>query len=366
MTQLHMQLPGKDHSYEIRIERGLLSRCGELIKEACPGRRRAAIITDSNVAPLYAEQVENALRQAGFQVKTVVFPAGEASKNLATLESLYDGLLSPVPFSLTRGDLVITLGGGVTGDMGGFAAGSLLRGVPFIQIPTTLLAQVDSSVGGKVAIDLKQGKNLAGMFYQPSLVIIDPNTLDTLPDRVFLDGLGEVIKYGLIWTPELLELLEQHPDRQDMAPYMERILLLSCDCKRQVVEQDERDTGLRQILNFGHTLGHAYEKLGHYETYMHGEAVCCGMVSILKIGEQQGITPPGTADRLLRLLAALGLPGKAEKVPEKELLATLSFDKKGSGETITPVFCDRVGSVVLHKMPKAQFAEWVRQLEGQA
>lgn len=365
MKQLTMTLPGKSRSYEILIGSGLLDQCGEKIRSRYPQVERVAIITDSHVAPLYGEKVQQLLEQQGFQVKTVVFPAGEASKNMTTLAEIYDGLLSSQPFALTRGDLVIALGGGVTGDMGGFAAGTILRGVPLIQIPTTLLAQVDSSVGGKVAIDLKQGKNLAGMFYQPRLVLIDPDTLDTLPDRVFWDGMGEVIKYGLIQLPHLLELLEAHPSRTALRPFMEEIISASCDCKRQVVEMDEEDTGWRMILNFGHTLGHAYEKLGHYETYMHGEAVCCGMVSILRIGEQQGLTKPGTADRLIRLLEQVGLPAFADSVPQDALLETLSFDKKGAGSRITPVFCKEPGQVELHPMEKQEFARWVAEMRAE-
>lgn len=188
MKRLHIRLSG-GRGYDIRIGRGLLDELGPLLREIWGGSR-VAVVTDSNVAPLYAERAEASLRKAGFIVKRAVFPAGEKSKNLAGLECIYDQLLSPGPFTLTRTDLIIALGGGVTGDMAGFAAGTVLRGVPYVQVPTTLLAQVDSSVGGKVAVDLKQGKNLAGLFYQPKLVLIDPDTLDTLPDRVFFDGMG--------------------------------------------------------------------------------------------------------------------------------------------------------------------------------
>lgn len=363
MKKLEVSLAG-GRGYEILIGRGLLDEAGSRIREVYGGRN-IAIITDSNVAPLYAERVEKSLREAGFAVKIVVFPAGEENKNLATLEKLYDRLLSSNPFTMTRSDLVVTLGGGVTGDMGGFAAGTLLRGIPFVQIPTTLLAQVDASVGGKVAVDLKQGKNLAGLFYQPKLVLMDPDTLDTLPERVFLDGMGEVIKHGMIRLPGLFAMLEEHPSREALRPVMEELLYQNCDCKRQVVMEDEKEAGGRMVLNFGHTLGHAYEKLGQYQTYMHGEAVCCGMAAILHIGEQQGITPKGTAARLEKLLAAFGLPYQAEKVSEAALLETLGYDKKGSGSDITVVFSQGIGSTLLQKMPKAQFADWVRAFYGQ-
>ena len=345
-------------SYDIHIERGLLRKAGEMIRTVYAGER-AAIITDSNVEKLYAEVLENSLHAAGFVTKRIVFPAGEKSKNLAGLELLYDGLLSSEPFTLTRTDLVIVLGGGVAGDMGGFAAGSILRGVPFIQIPTTLLSQVDSSVGGKVAIDLKQGKNLAGLFYQPKMVLIDSDTLDTLPDRVFFDGMGEVIKYGMIREPALWRLLEQVQGREALTPYMDEIIYTCCNCKRKIVEQDEHDTGERMLLNFGHTIGHAYEKLGNYEKFMHGEAVCCGMYSILRVGEQHGLTPPGLAARMRKMLTGQGMLWDAGDVPEEALVQALAFDKKGSGGMIRPVFCRDVGESYYTPIDRNEFVHWV-------
>lgn len=357
MKTLHVTL-SEGRSYDIQIERGLLERAGEMIRTVYGGKR-IAIITDSNVAPLYGDKLEASLHAAGFETKRVVFPAGEQSKNLAVLEQLYDGLLSSEPFTLTRTDLVITLGGGVTGDMGGFAAGSVLRGVPYVQIPTTLLSQVDSSVGGKVAIDLKQGKNLAGLFYQPKMVLIDSDTLETLPDRVFFDGMGEVVKYGMIREPALWRLLEHVSGRDALRPYMDEIIYTCCDCKRKIVENDEHDTGERMLLNFGHTIGHAYEKLGNYEKWMHGEAVCCGMYAILRVGEQNGTCRPGLAARLRELLIRQGMPWDAGEVPEEALTATLAFDKKGSGGNISPVFIRDIGDSYYQKMPRAEFVRWV-------
>ena len=357
MKTLHVNL-SEGRSYDIHIERGLLKKAGQMIRSIYAGSR-IAIITDSNVEKLYAQTLEDALHAAGFVTKRIVFPAGEKSKNLAGLELLYDGLLSTDGFTLTRTDLVVALGGGVTGDMGGFAAGSVLRGVPYIQIPTTLLSQVDSSVGGKVAIDLKQGKNLAGLFYQPKMVLIDSDTLDTLPDRVFFDGMGEVIKYGMIREPALWRLLEQVKGRKALAPYMDEIIYTCCNCKRKIVELDEHDTGERMLLNFGHTIGHAYEKLGNYEKYMHGEAVCCGMYSILRIGEQHGLTAPGLANRMRRMLEGQGMLWDAGQVSEKALTEALAFDKKGSGGTIRPVFCREVGDSYYTPVDRAEFVRWV-------
>ncbi len=357
MKRLHIRLSG-GRGYDIRIGRGLLDELGPLLREIWGGSR-VAVVTDSNVAPLYAERAEASLRKAGFMTKRAVFPAGEKSKNLAGLELIYDQLLSPGPFTLTRTDLIIALGGGVTGDMAGFAAGTVLRGVPYVQVPTTLLAQVDSSVGGKVAVDLKQGKNLAGLFYQPKLVLIDPDTLDTLPDRVFFDGMGEVVKYGLIRKPALWRLLSEVSGREALRPFMEEILYTCCDCKREIVEHDEQDTGERMLLNFGHTVGHAYEKLGGYEKWMHGEAVCCGMYTILRVGEQHGFTRPGLAASLRQLLTRQGMPWDAGAVPEDALTETLAFDKKGSGATIRPVFVRTPGDSFYEPLPRETFARWV-------
>ena len=357
MKRLHIRLSG-GRGYDIRIGRGLLDELGPLLREIWGGSR-VAVVTDSNVAPLYAERAEASLRKAGFMTKRAVFPAGEKSKNLAGLECIYDQLLSPGPFTLTRTDLIIALGGGVTGDMAGFAAGTVLRGVPYVQVPTTLLAQVDSSVGGKVAVDLKQGKNLAGLFYQPKLVLIDPDTLDTLPDRVFFDGMGEVVKYGLIRKPALWRLLSEVSGREALRPFMEEILYTCCDCKREIVEHDEQDTGERMLLNFGHTVGHAYEKLGGYEKWMHGEAVCCGMYTILRVGEQHGFTRPGLAASLRQFLTRQGMPWDAGAVPEEALTETLAFDKKGSGATIRPVFVRTPGDSFYEPLPRETFARWV-------
>lgn len=344
-------------SYDITIEKGILSRCGQEIRKVYNGSQ-ACVITDSNVAPLYLGKVTASLKEAGFQVKTMAFAAGEKSKNMETLVSLYDGMLSPLPFPMTRGGLVVALGGGVVGDMVGFAAATLFRGIPFVQIPTTLLAQVDSSVGGKVAVDLKQGKNLAGAFYQPKAVLIDPETLDTLPARVFQDGLAEVVKYGVLGDERLFSLLESCKDRQELMTHMEEIVYTCCDAKRTIVERDEKDTGDRMLLNFGHTLGHAYEKLGNYEVYMHGEAVSCGMVKILAIGEEQGFTEKGTADRVKALLSRFGLPVEPEAIPPEALRQVLAYDKKGNGGTLTVVLCRKMGESFLHSMEKSEFSRW--------
>jgi len=348
MKTLTVALPGRE--YDILIRRGLLDQCGEHIRHVLPKAVRLALVSDSNVAPLYAERVLNSLSQAGFDCRLFTVPAGESSKNAAQLSELWEGFME---FGLTRTDGVIALGGGVVGDLAGFAAATALRGVAFIQIPTTLLAQVDSSVGGKVAIDLNAGKNLAGAFYQPKLVLMDPDVLDTLPDTVFADGMAEVIKYGFIADEAFLESLEQNSSRAAIMGNIESVLHTCCDIKRRVVIEDELDTGLRMILNFGHTLGHAYELAGHYETYTHGQAVAAGMVRAAALGVALGITPCDLPPRIAALVTALGLPAYIECTAE-DYQAAIGLDKKGEGDSITLILPDRPGHVVPHKIKKSE------------
>lgn len=351
MKTLTVHLPGRD--YDIRIERGLLSRAGELCREVLPKARRLAVVTDSNVGPLYAGKLGESLKAAGFEARGFTIPAGEPSKCAPALEQLWEGFAH---FGLTRTDAVIALGGGVVGDLAGFAAATFLRGVDFVQIPTTLLAQVDSSVGGKVAIDLQHGKNLAGAFWQPKLVLMDPDTLDTLPDATFADGMAEVIKYGCILDEPFFDFLAQRPGRAQIMEEIEHVLYTCCDLKRIVVEEDERDTGKRMLLNFGHTLGHAYELAGNYQTWTHGQAVAAGMVQAAALGERWGITSAGTGARIAALTAAFGLP---ESIPctEEQYDAAVGLDKKGTGADITLILLEKLGKAIPHKMPKAQLLE---------
>ena len=262
MRIVHVDLGSK--SYDIEIERGLL-------------------ITDSHVGPLYASLLQESLEKEGVAVAVLTFPAGEESKNLQTLGSLYDGLAEA---GLTRSDAVVALGGGVTGDMGGLAAATFLRGIAFVQIPTSLLATVDSSVGGKVAIDLSSGKNLVGAFYQPKVVFIDPELLKTLPVRYLHDGLAEVIKYGCIMDKELFMMLEKIQNDTELLARADEIIETCCNIKARIVEHDEFDTGERMLLNFGHTLGHAVEKTFHFDKYSHGEGVGIGMVLLTRRSEK--------------------------------------------------------------------------------
>lgn len=351
MKTLTVALPGRE--YDILIQRGLLDRAGQLCRAALPRASRLFVVTDSTVGPLYLNRVIPPLEAAGFETAVCEISAGEASKCAGELTRLWECMMD---FGLTRTDAVVALGGGVVGDLAGFAAATILRGVDFVQIPTTLLSQVDSSVGGKVAIDLQAGKNLAGAFWQPKLVLMDPDTLNTLPDATFADGMAEVIKYGCILDGAFFDFLAARPSRGEIMAEIEHVLYTCCNLKRMVVEEDERDTGKRMLLNFGHTLGHAYEKAGHYEKWTHGQAVAAGMVRASKLGETLGITPAGTAERIAALLTPLGLP---VDIPctHAEYAAAIGLDKKGAGADISVILLEEMGRAIPHKMPKAALLE---------
>ena len=331
--------------YEILLERGLLSRAGEECAKLFAPGARAMLISDSNVYPLFGEKVAVSLREAGFRVFSCTFPAGEQSKQLSTVEGFYRALAEN---HFTRSDFVVALGGGVTGDMAGFAAATFLRGIDFVQVPTSLLAQVDSSVGGKTGVDLPFGKNLVGAFHQPRLVLIDPDTLDALPPHFFADGMGEVIKYGCIRDKDLFENLE----KQDVKEHLEEVIFRCVDCKRQIVEADALEKGERMLLNFGHTLGHAMEKLRDFQGLSHGEAVGIGMVLISQAGEKAGLTQPGTADRIAALLEKYGLPTKTTDTPA-ELAAAASLDKKTDGDNLHLILLQSIGEACIHTIPAA-------------
>ncbi len=345
MKQLTVELPGRE--YDILIGTGLLEQCGARIR-AVTRAERLAVVTDSNVGPLYLKMVMESLLRAGFTAFSVTVPAGEASKNIRTLNNLYEGFADG---GLTRGDGVVALGGGVTGDMAGFAAATMFRGVDFIQIPTTLLAQVDSSVGGKTAIDLPQGKNLVGAFYQPKLVLADTGCFATLPNRVLCDGMAEVIKYGMIVDAPFFDFLERLDGIQAAAAHWEEIVYTCCDIKRAVVAEDERDTGRRGILNFGHTLGHAYEKAYHYETYTHGEAVAAGMVKMLELERRKGRPVAALQARLERVLKAFQLPIEIPCTME-DYRAAVGLDKKAQGRCIGVIEVVQPGQAEIVPMEK--------------
>ncbi len=322
--------------YDILIEKGLLENCGKHIKAAVPQAVTLALVSDSNVAPLYLQGVANQLEALGFRVVSYVFKAGESSKNTAQLIEIVEFLAQN---ELKRKDAVIALGGGVCGDMAGFAAAVYLRGIKYIQIPTTLLAQVDSSVGGKTAVDLPQGKNLCGAFHQPALVVIDPDVLSTLLPHYFSDGMGEVIKYGCIKSASLFETVQN----RDAHEYIEDVIYECVDIKRGVVERDEKEAGERALLNFGHTAGHAIEKLHNFTGVSHGEAVGIGMVMISRASEAAGITEPGTADKIAAVLKKYDLKTEDENSPS-DIVSAMAFDKKSTSAGINFIMLSKIGS----------------------
>ncbi len=328
--------------YKIYIEHGILDEAGKYVREVS-GALRAVIISDSNVAPFYAGRVESSLKKEGFETSVFVFEAGEERKRLSTIEKMYMHFFD---HNITRTDIVVALGGGVTGDMAGFAAASYLRGIDFVQIPTSLLSQVDSSVGGKTGVDLPGGKNLVGAFWQPRVVLIDPDTLDTLPAGLYEDGMGEVIKYGCIKSRSLFELLEKENARD----ITDEIICRSVAIKRDVVSEDERESGLRAILNFGHTFGHALEKLHGYSGLTHGEAVGIGALMLTEITEAKGITEKGVSERIRALLEKNNMP-TGDSFTLEEIIGATRGDKKTAGNDLKFVFLKDIGDCYIHKLP---------------
>lgn len=336
--------------YDVVIQRGALNDAGKYISEVTSSKR-CVIITDDIVGGLYAETLGRSLTEYGIEYSTFVFPNGEASKNIHTLSDMYDHLCS---FGLTRTDFVIALGGGVTGDMAGFAAGTFLRGIPYIQIPTTLLAQIDSSVGGKTAIDLTGGKNLVGVFKQPALVICDSNTLDTLTSEIFSDGMAEAVKYGMIRDNSLFELIASH-DLDSIKEVIDEVVYRCIDIKRAVVENDEFDNGERMILNFGHTIGHALEAHHNYKNYTHGQGVAAGMCYISRRFASEDVS-----NKLESCLKSYKLP-ITDDVDISELLPYCSKDKKCQSRSINFIVCEEIGSAQIRKCTMDEFC---RLMEG--
>ena len=348
-----ISVPLGNRTYPVEIQSGLMDRVGDYAAKLLGGGA-AAIVTDDHVAPLYLRRVEASLDAAGVRHTSLVLPHGEGTKCLTALEKVYTFLCGS---RITRTDGLIALGGGVIGDLAGLAAATYLRGIRFLQVPTTLLAQVDSSVGGKVAIDLPQGKNLVGAFYQPEAVLCDPDALNTLTDEFWRDGLGEVVKYGCIGDAPLFALLEHCAPggRKALMGRIDEILTHCIQAKADVVEQDERDTGLRMTLNFGHTIGHAVEACQHYQGLSHGEAVALGMAVITRLSEARGMTQAGTAARLDALLEALALPRSLPALPEDALIAAMGMDKKSAGDALRVIVLDRIGACRIHNTTAAFF-----------
>lgn len=338
--------------YDIIIKNGIIDNCGEFIKKVS-NAMRVAVISDTNVFPIYGEKVVNSLKNSGYQVYSFTFEAGEKSKNLTTISKMYDFLAEN---HITRTDLIVALGGGVTGDMAGFAAASYLRGIDFVQIPTSLLAQVDSSVGGKTGVDIGAGKNLVGAFWQPVLVLIDSNTLDSLPQYYFEDGMAEVIKYGCIKDKSLFDKLE----KVNAADCIDDIIYNCVAIKRDVVSRDEREKGERALLNFGHTLGHALEKINNFIDLSHGQAVAIGMCMITKASEKAGLTEKGSAKRIENLCKKYNLPTYSE-ISKTEIARAASSDKKTNGSSIKLALLKEIGESYLEKIKISELEDFISE-----
>jgi 3-dehydroquinate synthase len=348
-----VKVPLRERSYSILIQRDILSRLG---KECLRQRfgRRCALISDQKVAPLFAKAALEALASAGFEPVLITIPAGEPAKSLKSVQACYEQLAA---HRLERKSFVVALGGGVVGDLAGFVAATYLRGIPFVQIPTTLLAQVDSSVGGKVGVNLKAGKNLVGAFYQPRFVLCDLAALDPLPDREFRAGLAEVIKYGIIYDVALFRRLERDLPAllKKNGRALEPIIARCCAIKAAVVAADETESGVRAILNFGHTIGHALEAISGYGKFLHGEAIAIGQVAAAELSKQLLGLSPDEVNRIRDLFQRAGLP-TAIRLPRPlraRLLAAMRLDKKVSGGELKFVLARRIGQAEFgHSVPE--------------
>jgi 3-dehydroquinate synthase len=353
-----VNVPLGSRSYPIFIGAKILADLGRQCAEMQLGRR-CVIISDNNVAPLYSGRAVTSLCKSGFEPMLATIPAGETSKSLKTFQNCCDVLAR---HRLERKSFIVALGGGVVGDLAGFVAAAYLRGIPFVQAPTTLLAQVDSSVGGKVGVNLAAGKNLVGAFYQPRLVMCDLATLRTLPLREYRSGLSEVIKYGIIYDAPLFARLERDLGRllRRDGEILADVVARCCEIKAKVVQQDETETGLRAILNFGHTIGHAIEAVSGYGRYLHGEAISMGQVAAAKLSVRAAGLPPKEAKRIEDLFARAGLPIGIKLSSRKQaaLIAAMRLDKKVSDGEIKFVLARRIGQVEPgHKIPPA----WIRE-----
>ncbi len=336
-------------NYDILIENGLLSQLGSRVK-ALEKIRTVALVSETSVYPLFGAKAEASLKEAGLAVESFVFPAGESSKCADTYLKLLRFLAEN---HLTRTDAIVALGGGVVGDLAGFAAATFLRGIRFIQVPTTLLAAVDSSVGGKTAIDLPEGKNLVGAFWQPSLVLCDTGCLDTLPRNIFRDGCAEVIKYGILFDREFFDYLAKTGMDFDREYVIERCVAM----KRDVVDRDEFDVGARKLLNLGHTFGHSVEANSQF-TLSHGQSVAIGMAIVARAAAKKGLLSQADCGRIIDTLRTYSLPTETEYAPE--ILADIALsDKKRSGGTLDLIVPEAIGSCKILPVPVGQVRDWI-------
>lgn len=353
-----IQVTTATKKYSLKIKNGLFNE--NILYDELKDRK-AIVVTDSNIEPLYGGDLLARLRSFNIDSDIYVIPAGESSKSHEELIKLYKYLSN---LNITRNDFIIALGGGVTGDLAGFAASTYLRGLNLLQIPTSLLAMVDSSIGGKVAVNLSAGKNLVGSFYQPEAVLIDPLLLKTLPDRHFADGMAEVIKYGCIRDSKLFYMLETMNNRQEIMDNIEEIIFRCCSVKKDVVEQDERENNLRMILNFGHTFGHAIEKCFGYKTYTHGEAVAIGMAFISELSYKLGFCEKEVVDRIKQLLLKFNLPIDFPKLKAEEVYNAVIMDKKIRTGKVNLVLIEDFGRVRIEVFNKERIGGLINEMFG--
>lgn len=349
-------------SYPIQIDRGLLDRVGPTVVDL-GARGRVAMVSNPKVDRLYGKRLREGARRAGLSTIRMVVPDGERYKTLQTVKRLYDGLIA---HRTERSTFLLALGGGVIGDLAGFTAATYLRGIPLVQVPTSLVAQVDASIGGKTGVDHPKGKNLVGSFYQPRLVAIDPDLLTTLSDREYRAGLSEVVKYGVIADSEFFAFLEKSADRVAARDpdALFHLVRRCCEIKAHVVQADERESGQRRILNFGHSLGHVLETLGGYKTYLHGEAVAIGMVAAARMAVLMGMFGAAESDRLASLLRRFGLEVSLPKLKVKDILKVLMLDKKVSGGKIHLVLPEKIGLVRVIGMGPDEAGTLIRKMIG--
>ncbi|MDJ0690924.1 MAG: 3-dehydroquinate synthase [Xenococcaceae cyanobacterium MO_188.B32] len=346
MPTISVNLPA--NSYNILISSGSLTQLGEEMKQLNLGKK-VLLVSNPEIFNDYGQTCIKSLEDAGFETCTHLIPAGETYKTLQSIARIYDTALE---HHLERSSTLVALGGGVVGDMTGFAAATWLRGVNFVQVPTSLLAMVDASIGGKTGVNHPQGKNLIGAFYQPKLVLIDPQVLKTLPVREFRAGMAEVIKYGIIWDKDLFTKLEQAGDIDRFASInqelLQTILIRSARAKAEVVSQDEKEAGLRAILNYGHTIGHAIESLTNYQQFVHGEAVAIGMVAAGKIASLMGLWTEEEANRQDKLIAKTKLPTKIPtELDINAIIETLQSDKKVKAGKVRFILPTQIGKVII-------------------
>src|SRR5918993_607055 len=342
-------------SYNIFVGEGILSSAGDLLNGAGI-KGKVALVTNPTVAQLYLDPFHEALQSSGLEVVPILIPDGEEYKTLSTISMIFDRLVSE---RFERQSCMVALGGGVVGDIAGFAAATYLRGTPFVQIPTTLLAQVDSSVGGKTGVNHPRGKNLIGAFYQPRAVIADVALLSSLPRRELLAGLAEVIKYGIIEDPLLFGRLEEKLDRVLALDrrLLTEVIATSCAIKGGVIEKDEREDDHRAVLNFGHTVGHALEAATHYKRFLHGEAVAIGMAKAAAISYQQGLCDTLTLGRIIKLIKSAGLSTEIpEEVSTQSLVEAMELDKKSAQGRVKFVMCTGIGKTCFHSLTAEQIA----------